>query len=544
MVIRRIQTLITLGSIAPLVVLGVATIALLGGSRYLELEDLIAERGRVATAVLTATTQYGLLTGNTEDLVGAARNALLLPAVRHVTIYNPMGESVASVGTSADEGHSTYVVHQDVVVPVGPESSATGTVAIGAVEVQIDTSALVEKQMFALALATAGLAFMLGFSVFASRKIATGIVKPITRLIEGTKDVAEGRTTVIAETADNELLDLEHGFNLMARAIAEHRRFLEEEVRTATTNLVQANQELERKNRALEGAKEREIQRRINEYIAFQEGANALRAVLLHNIGNVIAGIASRAEAIELTATELDEICALLDSTEAKSSSSVQVLKDLLSVTSHELADIANERIKPHAVAVYQAGAHIGEMIRIQRAMGRPTEKAETFPVLELINDAITITGGLVRNQKTKVHMIMPDGVFKICFPRNEMLQALINILKNAIEAVQERYPPDGQNGMILIKVTLKDGGHFTLDVHDNGIGFDSDAQVNLFRFGYTKKVGGSGLGLHSAANFVQSIGGTISASSDGQNKGAAIHIVLPMVARGSPPLEETSPNP
>lgn len=544
MVIRRIQTLITLGSIAPLVVLGVATIALLGGSRYLELEELIAERGRVATSVLEATSQYGLLTGSAEELVRVARNALLLPSVRHVIIYNTMREPVASVGTPVDIGHSTYTVHKEVVVPVSPESSTGGMVTIGAVEVQIDTTALVEKQNAALGLATAGLLLMIGFSVFASSKIATGIVRPIARLIQATKDVAEGRPTVIAETADNELRELEHGFNHMAKAITEHRLFLEEEVHAATMNLLQANQELQQKNKALEEAREREIQRRIAEFIAFQEGANALRAGLLHNIGNVIAGIVSRAEAIELITDELDEICALLNSTEAKRSTSAQTLKNLLEATAHELADIAKERIKPHAAAVYQAGAHIGELIHIQRTIGHHAEQPEEFVVSEMINDAITITGGVIRGQQTKVHVIMPPTALKIRFPRNEMLQALINILKNAIESVQERYPPDGKNGMILIKMMPVEEGRFAIDVHDNGVGFTNGAEVNLFRFGYTTKVNGSGLGLHSAANFVQLAGGTISASSEGKNKGAVIHIVLPILARRISPLEEISPIP
>jgi signal transduction histidine kinase len=50
----------------------------------------------------------------------------------------------------------------------------------------------------------------------------------------------------------------------------------------------------------------------------------------------------------------------------------------------------------------------------------------------------------------------------------------------------------------------------------------------NLFRHGYTTKRSGSGFGLHSAANFINGIGGTINAESDGVGRGAQFCITLP----------------
>jgi len=526
-VIRRIQTLITLGSIAPLVLLGVSAIAFLGGSRYLELEELIAERGNVATSVLAATTQYGLLTGNAEEVIGAARNALLLPAVRHVTIYNPMGEPVASVGSSDATGRSTYTVHEEVIVPVTPESSAGGTVTIGAVEVQIDTTALVEKQNTALGLATAGLLLMIGFSVFASSKIATGIVRPIARLIQATKDVAEGRPTVIAETADNELRELEHGFNHMAKAITEHRHFLEEEVHAATMNLVQANQELQQKNQALEEAREREIQRRISEFTAFQEGANALRATLLHNIGNVVAGITSRCETLEGAASALGEISRLLKVAEDGDVRTVERLREVLVATQEELARISSTDIGATTGAILRASQHIGEIIRVQRTMGRPSEKIEPFSIAELLQDAKTVVQGLPIAENVDL-VVIADAVPDIQVPKNELMQLVVNILKNGLESVATRYGNQRNKGLVFARASVPEPGWVEVAIYDNGVGFDEETAAKLFRFGYTTKTGGSGLGLHSAANFVQSIGGTIQPRSEGVGKGASFVLRLP----------------
>jgi len=50
-----------------------------------------------------------------------------------------------------------------------------------------------------------------------------------------------------------------------------------------------------------------------------------------------------------------------------------------------------------------------------------------------------------------------------------------------------------------------------------------------LFAPGYTTKRNGSGLGLHSVANFVIGSGGRIQALSDGAGKGTTMRVMLPL---------------
>jgi len=63
--------------------------------------------------------------------------------------------------------------------------------------------------------------------------------------------------------------------------------------------------------------------------------------------------------------------------------------------------------------------------------------------------------------------------------------------------------------------------------VSDNGIGFGARDSRMFFAAGYSTKASGTGLGLHSAANFVVRSGGRIDLSSDGVGKGATAHIRL-----------------
>ena len=68
------------------------------------------------------------------------------------------------------------------------------------------------------------------------------------------------------------------------------------------------------------------------------------------------------------------------------------------------------------------------------------------------------------------------------------MEQALLNILKNAIEAI------DG-DGTVTIGVTAA-GGRTTLTIDDTGPGISAEAQANLFTPFFSTKPHGQGIGL------------------------------------------------
>ena len=63
------------------------------------------------------------------------------------------------------------------------------------------------------------------------------------------------------------------------------------------------------------------------------------------------------------------------------------------------------------------------------------------------------------------------------------------------------------------------------IDVTDNGIGIDAAEFQRIFFPGYTTRTEGTGLGLHSAANYVIGAGGTITPLSRGVGRGATMRI-------------------
>lgn len=124
----------------------------------------------------------------------------------------------------------------------------------------------------------------------------------------------------------------------------------------------------------------------------------------------------------------------------------------------------------------------------------------------------------------------------EVQLPRNQLLQLLINLLKNSLEAVilqQERSRGEEYCGEVSIRLQKSmvagEQGAIDLQVSDNGVGSELGQQEKLFTSGFTTKRQGSGLGLHSAANFIQSIGGEMQFISPGAGQGDTVKVLLPL---------------
>lgn len=97
------------------------------------------------------------------------------------------------------------------------------------------------------------------------------------------------------------------------------------------------------------------------------------------------------------------------------------------------------------------------------------------------------------------------------------------NLLSNAF-----KYTSD--SGKISVVSTLNSKGFF-VDIRDDGVGIEKDALKKIFDKFYRAegtarlRVQGSGLGLYIARSVVNEHGGTLTAESEGPEKGALFHV-------------------
>jgi CheY-like chemotaxis protein len=120
-------------------------------------------------------------------------------------------------------------------------------------------------------------------------------------------------------------------------------------------------------------------------------------------------------------------------------------------------------------------------------------------------------------------------GLGAICADSARLHQIIWNLLSNAV-----KFTPNG--GRINVRVE-QDGTDARVTVKDTGQGIDSEFLPRVFdRFrqadsSTTRSFGGLGLGLAIVRHLVELHGGTVSAQSDGVNKGATFSTTFPLLA-------------
>jgi two-component system NtrC family sensor kinase len=115
---------------------------------------------------------------------------------------------------------------------------------------------------------------------------------------------------------------------------------------------------------------------------------------------------------------------------------------------------------------------------------------------------------------------LQPD-LPKIASDRGQLQQVLLNILNNALAAVDH-------GGTISITSWEKDADFIGVAVEDNGCGMSEETIKHIFEpFFTTKKGTGTGLGLPITYGIVKKLGGSIEVESK-EGVGTRMTVILP----------------
>jgi two-component system NtrC family sensor kinase len=133
----------------------------------------------------------------------------------------------------------------------------------------------------------------------------------------------------------------------------------------------------------------------------------------------------------------------------------------------------------------------------------------QPLPLKKLLNETIILVRGQVPT-KVDIAIDIPDEIY-IFADKQQMQQVFINLIKNAMDAVQE----DGHVWLSARPISTKDdtaAGEVEILIEDDGPGIDPANLRRIFDpFFTTKDVGkGSGLGLFIVHDIIESHGGSI----------------------------------
>jgi len=142
-----------------------------------------------------------------------------------------------------------------------------------------------------------------------------------------------------------------------------------------------------------------------------------------------------------------------------------------------------------------------------------PIPKPEIVVVSELLENVTSVYRGKIEEKNIALTIHVTPDEAEIHADRGLMEQVLINLLKNAIEAVGK-----AQNPEITIESKMNRFGQTEISIKDNGQGILPEVQEKIFIPFFTTKVEGSGIGLSLSRQIINMHNGTINVSSEPGN--------------------------
>ncbi|MFK5927572.1 MAG: HDOD domain-containing protein [Desulfuromusa sp.] len=168
----------------------------------------------------------------------------------------------------------------------------------------------------------------------------------------------------------------------------------------------------------------------------------------------------------------------------------------------------------------------VGNILLRAKDPDAPTKsKYKQVDVNKLITELDTLfNGSLYKTNQIESTLLLDQRIPIISCPKDKLKQVLINIIKNGVEAMQDR-------GTIKIStrdnIYLNGRQYIEISIQDNGPGIDSEVLKNLFKPVTSTKEGHSGLGLSIVNTLVQEFSGNISCYSS-QDQGTEFKILIP----------------
>lgn len=161
----------------------------------------------------------------------------------------------------------------------------------------------------------------------------------------------------------------------------------------------------------------------------------------------------------------------------------------------------------------------VGTITQHLRAFSRKaTGRVEATSCADAVEGALILTRPRIRRQSVRLVQDLPPGDVRVVAERVRLEQILVNLLQNALDAVDGLSAPE-------IRIAVDAGDEeVKIAVSDTGKGLDPDAMKALFIPFATSKPAGLGLGLVICQDIAREFGGSIAAAN--RDGGGAVFTV------------------
>ncbi len=219
-----------------------------------------------------------------------------------------------------------------------------------------------------------------------------------------------------------------------------------------------------------------------------------LTRVLTHEIMNSVTPITSLS----------DTLLSLVNTQRQSADSAIQSAQPIVNLLSQE----NTEALRSGLQAISSTGKGLLDFVEKYRRFTRiPTPNPSLFYARELIERMVDLTRHQNPELNIKFHTdITPDNLM-LHADENLISQVLINILKNAVQAIAT---VPNREGLITIRAYCDEVEDILIEISNNGPAIPPEIADHIFIPFFTTKDGGSGIGLSISRQIMRISGGSL----------------------------------
>ena len=186
--------------------------------------------------------------------------------------------------------------------------------------------------------------------------------------------------------------------------------------------------------------------------------------------------------------------------------------------------------IEQAVAQIASEGLRAGEIIRRIRDFVRQGEpRREQSDLNHLVRQAAYLVEPDARGRGIPLRLSLDPALPAVEVDHIQFEQVVVNLLRNAIEAVVANRRPDDE---VLVQTGRADGA-ITVTVRDTGVGLPPAAGERIFDAFFTTKRGGLGMGLSISRSIVEAHGGRLWAAGN-PDRGMSFTFSVPLAQDGS----------
>jgi len=301
----------------------------------------------------------------------------------------------------------------------------------------------------------------------------------------------------------------------------------------ATTTMQWAIRERLIRKRALI---ERNQLRRMLEDVSFNNEMADVASTVLHNVGNVLNSVNVAVNVVhglvkQSSVVLVNRIGELLKEHDrdwgaflTQDPKGTRIPPSLIKLGSHLIEE--QKTVLKEIRGLVRNIDHVKQIILSYQTMAKSRGICESLSGVELLDQAVELcfqpgdaTWVRIQRDYQAVPAVLAD--------RHQLLQILVNLLRNAKQAMQLQGGL-GHSLTVGIEKRSEVGLSVVMIFRDTGIGIAPENLSRIFTRGFTTKQDGNGIGLHSSIATIHRMGGSLQVHSDGIGTGATFTLTLP----------------